>query len=97
MKTYFSRITQDHWQSKNNLQKAAHKLAIEMDRILISENRVPGFKKEFQERIESLNKEFSRCKPLNFSISSSHERNGDITIWCDGVFSMSLFLTRLTI
>ena len=68
-----------------------------MDRILISENRVPPFKKEFQEKIDALNKEYGRCKPLSFSISSSHERNGDITIWCDGVFSMSLFLTRLTI
>ena len=96
-KVYFSRITRDHWTAKNNLEKAAKKLAREMDRILISENRVPAFKKEFQEKVNALNKEFSRCKPLRFSINSSFERNGDIVIYCDGVFYMSLFLAKFTI
>ena len=94
MKQYFSRITSDHWIAKNNLQKAAHKLAKEMDRRVLTESQVPAFKKEFKEKIDALNFEFKRCKPLSLSISSSYERNGDISVYCDGVFYMSLFLVK---
>lgn len=94
MKTFFSRITADHWCAKNNLEKAAHKLATEMDRKILSESEVPAFKKEFQDKINALNLEFKRCKPLNFSIQASYDRKGDISIYCSGVFQMSLFMAK---
>jgi hypothetical protein len=93
MKIYFSRITADHWVGKNNLEKAAHKLAKEMDRKLISEKGVAGFKKEFNEKVNALNQEFNRCKPLDFSIDKSYIGN-DVSIWCNGVFHMELILAK---
>lgn len=94
MKTFFSRITADHWCPKNNLDKAAHKLAKEMDRRILQESEVTSFKKEFQEKIDALNAEYKRCKPLRFSMHACYSENGDISIWCDGVFHMSLFLVK---
>lgn len=94
MKMYFSRITADHWTAKNKLEKAAHELAKEMDRRLITEDKVLDFKVEFHDKIEKLNNEFNRCKPLRFSISTKEFAHGDYWIYCDGVFQMSLFLVK---
>jgi hypothetical protein len=94
MKQYFSRITADHWCAKNNLEKAAHKLAKEMDRRIVPDWQVKAYKEEFKTKIQKLNEEFPRCKPLRFSIGPSPSNNGDIVIWCDGVFNMSLFLAK---
>ena len=94
MKTYFSRITADHWTAKNNLQKAAHKLAHEMDRRLIQEHELTYFKNEFKECAKRLNQQFSRCKPLRFSIEASHSKGGDYVVYCDGVFHMGIFLAK---
>jgi hypothetical protein len=93
-KTYFSRITADHWCAKNKLEEAAHKLAQEMDRKILEEFEVLPFKKKFQAKIDALNQEYHRCKPLRFSIGACHSNNGDISVWCDGVFSISLFLVK---
>lgn len=87
---YLSRITADHWTAKNNLQKAAHKLAHTMDKIFIPAEEVENFKKYFHSRIEELNKEFSRCKPLSFSIQRSQQDRDEYWIYCDGVFNMHL-------
>jgi hypothetical protein len=91
---YFSRITADHWTSKNRLEDAAHKLAQKMDRKILTDSEVPSFKKEFQQAIDELNQEYKRCKPLRFSISNCLSKSGDIIIYCDGVFHMSLFLAK---
>jgi hypothetical protein len=92
---YFSRITSDHWCSKNNLEKAAHKLAKEMDRRLVIKEQVPAFKKEFKDKIEKLNLEYHRCKPLRFYTESGQSyQEGDMWIYCEGVFHMSLFKIR---
>lgn len=94
MKQFFSRITSDHWVAKNNLEKAAHKLAKEMDRRILQHSEVDAFKKEFNDKVKALNEEYKRCKPLRFSIEKSYADNGDIAIWCYGVFNMSLFLAK---
>jgi hypothetical protein len=94
MKIYFSRIIEDHWVAKNNLEKVAHKLAKEMDRRILCEREIPAFKKEFQEKICALDKEYKRCKPLKFSIESYDFHEGDICFFCDGVFYMDLFLAK---
>lgn len=65
-----------------------------MDRQLVPDWKVKAFKEEFNSKIKKLQEEFPRCKPLRFSIEANHSGNGDITIWCDGVFSMSLFLVK---
>ena len=87
---YLSRITADHWSVKNNLQKAAHKLAHTMDKIFIPAEEVENFKKYFHSRIEELNKEFSRCKPLDFHTQRSYQEKDSWWIYCDGVFEMDL-------
>ncbi len=93
-KVYFSRITQDHWVSKNNLQKAAHKLAKEMDRRIITADKVMDFKVEFIDGIKRLNDEYHRCKPVHLSIEKSQMENGDIVFWADGIFCLILFLAK---
>lgn len=94
MKLYLSRITADHWTAKNNLEKAAHELAKDMDRRLLTENQIKGFKKEFQDKVDELNILYYRCKPLRFSIESREHSKDDYSIYCDGVFNMSLFLVK---
>lgn len=97
MKLFFSRITADHWSAKNKLQEAAHKLAQEMDRKLISEAQVPDFNRDFIARIDALQREFPKCKPLAFSIMKPQDYGAgmeDYHIFCDGVFNMSLFLAK---
>ena len=94
MKYFSSRITADHWTPKNNLEKAAHKLAKEMDRRILHHSEVEAFKKEFNDKVKALNEEYKRCKPLRLTIERSYYGGGDIDIYCDGVFHMSLFLAK---
>jgi hypothetical protein len=94
MKNYFSRITRDHWCSKNNLQKAAHKAAIEMDRRIVTSDQVEGFKTEFKEKISRINSEFSRCKPVKLNIEHDRMDRGDIVFWADGIFCLNLFMAK---
>jgi hypothetical protein len=93
-KTYFSRITADHWSPKNNLHKAVNHLAVEMDRRLISEDKILDYRVEFLDKLAKLNNEHNRCKPLHISFENHDYANGDYWIYCDGVFNMSLFLVR---
>jgi ribosomal protein S24E len=94
MGNYFSKITHDHWVSKNNLQKAAHKVAQEMDRKIITEELVEDFKTEFKEKISKLNAEFYRCKPVHLSIEKDHMDKGDVIFRADGIFCLVLFLSK---
>jgi hypothetical protein len=94
MKIYFSRITADHWCAKNNLEKAAHKLAREMDRRILTQDQVPAYKKEFQEKINKLNQEYHRCKPLELDIHSAYDDRGDIDFYISSVFNLCLFLAK---
>jgi hypothetical protein len=96
MKMYFSRITADHWCAKNNLQKAAHKVAKEMDRRIVSSDQVADFKTEFNNKIDKLNAEFHGCKPVKLYVENDHLDRGDINFYADGVFQMSLFLAKIT-
>lgn len=88
---YVSRITADNWMAKNNLEKAAKKLAKEMERRLIPGEQLAAYKKEFKDKIEKLNQEFKRCKPLDFYIDVSYDNRSDIDINCSGVFMMEVF------
>ena len=94
MKIYFTKITADHWTAKNNLYKDAHKLAHDMDRRIMPEADLPSFKKEFQDCVDFLNLKYKRCKPLRFSINESPMNDGDIYVYCDGVFQMGIFLAK---
>ena len=94
MKNYFAVITADHWCAKNNLEKAAHELAHEMNRRILSEEDLPDYKKEFQEKIAKLHESFPRCKALAFSIDKSYDTRGDYSVWCDGVFHIMIYLAK---
>ena len=91
---YFSHITADHWTAKNNLQKAAHKIAVEMDRRIVLDDEVALFKADFKTKIDALNIEFKRCKPQVLSIGADYMKRGDISFSIDGVFQMSLFKAK---
>jgi hypothetical protein len=74
MKLYFSRVTADYWVPKNTLEAAAKKLAYEMDRQLVPENKVEVFKAKYRSRLQKLNEEHSRCKPLVLDIWTPDDR-----------------------
>jgi hypothetical protein len=98
MKQYFSRITDDYWTPKNQLEKAAKELARKMDRRLINEMELTDFRLEFEMQIKLLNQKFNRCKPLELTDSYDHhtipnKKEDDITISVPGVFYMCLFIT----
>jgi hypothetical protein len=94
MNTYFSRIVADHWCAKNESQKAAHKLAHEMERRIITSDQVLDFKAEFIDKVSKINAAHPRCKPLHLSIQSSYADKGDIVFWIDGVFHLDLILAK---
>jgi len=91
-KLYVSRITADYWTAKNNLEKAAKKLAKEMDCKLIMESELNAFKKDLRDKIKLLNQEFNRCKPLDFDIQTQYSKEQNIDIYCIGVFMMEVIL-----
>ena len=93
MTQYFSRITADHWTAKNRLDKAAKEVAMIMDRKIINQEDIEVFKTEFTYRIDIINKEFSRCKPLVLDIWLPEHRKGvnDISFSISGVFDLMLF------
>lgn len=90
-KLYVSRITADHWMAKNDLEKAAKKLAKEMERRLIPGDKLSAYKKEFRDKIEKLNKEFKRCKPLEFYFHTDYSPRIDHLAHCQGVFMIEIF------
>ena len=92
---YVSRITADYWMAKNNLEKAAKILAKEMERRLIPVEQLAAYKKELRDRIEKLNLEFKKCKPLDFSIMDKPNYCEQIEIYCTGVFIMELFELKI--
>jgi hypothetical protein len=94
MKQYFSRIVADHWMAKNKSEEAAHKLAYELDRRILTSGEVEAFKKEFLSKIDKINTEHPRCKILRWAIHSDPSDGGDITFWVDGVFHLDLFLVK---
>jgi hypothetical protein len=71
MKTYFSRIVANHWCAHNKSQEAAHKLAYEMERRILTADQVNVYKEEFKAKVDQINADHSRCKPLRFSIENS--------------------------
>jgi hypothetical protein len=97
MKQYFSRIVADHWCAKNESQKAAHKLALEMERRIVSADKVLDFKAEFIDKVSRINDLHPRCKPLHLSIQSDRIDKGDIVFWIDGVFHLDLILAKLSL
>ena len=103
MKTYFSRITADHWIRHNNAEKQAHTVAIEMNRILIPEDEMQQFQQTFLQKIAQVNKNNPRCKPLELEIwNLGDEMHGgpdfskDYCLSISGVFNMSLFHVKGT-
>jgi hypothetical protein len=94
MKMYFSRIVADHWCAKNKSEEAAHKLAHEMERRILTIDQVKAYKEEFKARVNQINAAHSRCKPLNLSIKNGYDNRGDIIFWMDGVFHLELILAK---
>jgi hypothetical protein len=94
MKQYFSRIVADHWCAKNESQKAAQKLAQEMERRIITSDQILDFKTEFIDKVSKINASHPRCKPLHLSIEHSHLNKDDSHFWMDGVFHLELILAK---
>jgi len=94
MKQYFSKITADHWVAKNRLEAAAHKVAREMERRIIPEDKIAEFKNEFRDKIKSINIANPRCKPLEFNILNAYDDRGDIDIYIPSVFNFSCYLVK---
>lgn len=94
MKTYFSRITADHWCAKNNLHREINNVAKEMDRRIVTADEVEAFKAEISHEIEELNKKYSRCTPMKLSIHKDYDRGEDIQFVVSGVFQLVLFLAK---
>jgi hypothetical protein len=88
MALYFSRITSDYWVAKNKLAAAAKKVARDMDRRIIADEKLHQFKNEFKDRITELNAIHSRCKPLELEIWKP--MGEQIAISISGVFQMEL-------
>jgi hypothetical protein len=94
MKQFFSKIIADHWTAKNESQKEAHKLALEMERRIVPMDKVLDFKAEFLDKVTRINAAHPRCKPLHLFIETSRLDKGDIVFWMDGVFHLDLILAK---
>jgi hypothetical protein len=91
MKTYFSKITRNHWTNKNRLQKDINQVAREMERRIVPEDQVNEFKLEMKGRIAKCHAENPRCKALDLSI----EKHGnDYSFVVSEVFWLSLYLAK---
>lgn len=92
---YFSRITAIHWTAKNNAQKQAKELAMEMDRHMVEEQVVKNWLQIFELKIYQINLDNPRCKPLKLDVwektSYGHFMQKDISLCVSDVFQMELF------
>jgi hypothetical protein len=96
MRYYFSKITADHWIAKNKLHEAALRVAKEMEWKLIPVGDMPKFEKEFKDKIDAINSQFSRCNPLVLDIYTDpiERRSKDICFNIYKVFSLSLYWAK---
>jgi hypothetical protein len=67
-KLYFTKVTQDYWTAKNQLQKEAKKLMRSFERKIIKASEKAAFMKSMNEAFNDLNQKYSRCKPLHLDI-----------------------------
>lgn len=63
-KLYFTKVTQDYWTPKNQLQKEAKQLMRSFERRIIKASEKETFKKSMIEAFNKLNEKYLRCKPL---------------------------------
>lgn len=61
---YFTKVTQDYWSAKNELQKEAKKLMRSFERKIINANEKGAYVKSMIDAFDGLNRKHSRCKPL---------------------------------
>lgn len=80
-------ITGNQWTAKNKLQEAFQKYMWSKNQILFdTTTQKDSFIKQLQNKVDELNKEFSRCKPLDF-----HKMISDHKSECWGCFGILHF------
>lgn len=93
---YFAKITQDHWSLKNQVNKDAREIAIQMDGTLLNDETAVGkYLADLAEGIQQVNLSNRRCKPLRLEMHG--ERIGiivprkQIYAYISGNFHMTIF------
>ena len=89
MVKYLSYMTTSYV-SKNKAEKAAIDVVVSMNRRIITNDQIPGFKKEFQQKIDQVNKDNPRCKDLILDNWKSYLAS-DIYFAVSGVFQLALY------
>jgi len=87
-KFYFTKVTQDYWTSKNNLQRDAKKLMRSFERRIIKESEKKEFIKDIDYAFNFLNSRYSRCKPLLLNHRTPEK---DTVISISGVTELKLY------
>lgn len=93
MKTYFTKVTADHWNPKNKLQDEAQKIARDMECRLVPESEIEAFKQRFFDRIESVNKRFNHRKPLKLTFMHYYGFD-EHSCYIDRVFRFSFYVVK---
>lgn len=94
MRTYVSSLSMTY-QCHNKAEKEALRLAKDLNRKVLLPDEVIGFKNEFREGIEIINRNNPRCKDLILEITD-YDKNGDITFrLAQGIFVLHLFWGEL--
>jgi hypothetical protein len=85
---YFAHITADHWSAKNKLEKAVKEYIKTKDRTLLNDVKsVTSFLLSLESGIDNLNKEYSKCKPVNYGQWAD---DGMVHIYVVSVFQMQI-------
>lgn len=76
------------YQPKNKLQKAVQEFFKEQERKVIAGESVNKYQDYFDERIDALNKQFTKCTPVKLNIWSHDSK--DINIQIESVVGLSM-------
>jgi hypothetical protein len=83
-------ITGNQWTAKNKLQEAFQKFMWSKNQVIFDNSISKAwFIKEIEIKVSELNKEFSRCKPLDFHKMLSDEKSE--CYGCFGILHFSIY------
>lgn len=96
MKRYYAKLN-GSWAPKNKLHEAAQKHVEQLSGIIVDADKLEAFKSDINLKIEELNKQFPRCRPIELHTNSyTNYAFNDIYITAPEVFSMYLTEIRLS-
>lgn len=89
--SYFSHVPSSYC-TKNNLEEAIKQCLLkEFNRIVLDDTGLEAFKDNLLARINALNRQHKRCKPIEATWTLSRGDHGDIFLELPGIINFKIY------